>query len=225
MRKPHPELVNTRREQIVNAATAVIAEQGIQGLSLSAIEQKADMARGQLTYYFRTKEEILLAVFDRALERIHERVGRAAEGVCPGCPESGWEWVQLLLTLILTRPPADPEFGCLQHTFLAQVGHREDFRQRLSSLYERWRSDMAAGLAADAAQGRCRRTVPPRALASVVQALLHGLSVQALADPAAFDRQEVLNLCLDMLGTYLGVQGSPAPRNGRPAPATRRLQR
>jgi AcrR family transcriptional regulator len=50
------DVASVRREQVVEAAVAVIAEQGIQNLSLSAIEQKAGMSRGQLTYYFPTKE-------------------------------------------------------------------------------------------------------------------------------------------------------------------------
>ena len=62
-----------RREQIVDAAVAVIAEQGLQNLSLSEIEKKVGMSRGQLTYYFRAKEEILLAVFDRLVRLMHEQ--------------------------------------------------------------------------------------------------------------------------------------------------------
>src|SRR5262245_58107831 len=59
MRKARPDIANTRREQIVEAAVAVITEQGLQNLSLSEIEQKAGMSRGQLTYYFKAKEDIL----------------------------------------------------------------------------------------------------------------------------------------------------------------------
>src|SRR5947209_20396098 len=99
-----------RREQIVDAATAIIAEQGIQNLSLSEIEKKAGMSRGQLTYYFRTKEDILLAVFDRLVALMHERVG---EPVCPSGREAdAWEWIQHLLQKILTSPPVHPQFGC-----------------------------------------------------------------------------------------------------------------
>ena len=65
-----------RRSEIVQAAIAVIAEQGIQNLSLSEIEKKADMSRGQLTYYFPAKEDILLAVFKRLVDLMHERVGK-----------------------------------------------------------------------------------------------------------------------------------------------------
>src|SRR6202165_635880 len=60
-------IAELRRTEIVAAAAAVINEQGIQNLSLSEIEKKVGMSRGQLTYYFKAKEDILLAVFDRLL--------------------------------------------------------------------------------------------------------------------------------------------------------------
>ena len=57
-------IASRRREEIVRAAVEVIAEKGIDELSLSAIEKRAGMSRGQLTYYFKKREDILLAVFD-----------------------------------------------------------------------------------------------------------------------------------------------------------------
>jgi hypothetical protein len=54
--------------------------------------------------------------------------------------------------------------------------------------------------------------VSPRALATVIQALLHGLGMQAAADPNAFDRQQVFSLCIDMLGSYMKIQ----PRTRKP---------
>jgi AcrR family transcriptional regulator len=217
-RQPDSEIALLRREQIVQAAVAVIAEQGIQNLSLSEIEKKADMSRGQLTYYFRTKEAILLAVFDHVLETMYRRLPRPAgatpeEG--PFARAGGWELVQTLLRTILLEPPIS-EFGCLQYTFLAQISHREDFRERLASLYEEWRSHMAQRLEEDQAAGQIQRSISGRALASVIQALLHGLAMQALADPAAFDRQAVLELCLDMLSSYLGVARPLTPQRYAP---------
>ena len=43
----------------------------------------------------------------------------------------------------------------------------------------------------------------PRAVATLVQAVIHGLFVQRAADPDAYDREEVVELLLDMLGAYL----------------------
>jgi AcrR family transcriptional regulator len=201
-----------RREQIIEAAVAVIAEQGIQNLSLSEIEKKADMSRGQLTYYFPAKEEILLAVFDRVLQLMYQRMG-TPEGTeqIPCDQQTGWDWIQHLFKTIFLKPPVAPEFGCLQYTFLSQIGHREDFRRRLATLYEEWRSDMTRGLTIDLGKRSPRRQVSPRALATLVQAILHGLGMQAAADPQAFGRQEMVDLCLDMLGDYLGVK-RPAPK-------------
>src|SRR5262245_46278665 len=203
-----PDIASIRKEQIVEAAVAIIAEQGLPNLSLSKIEQRAGMARGQLTYYFPTKEAILLAVFDRVLHLMCQNVAGTDEpGPPPAWQGSAWELVRHLLTTLLQGPPISPEFHCLQYTFLSQIAYREDFRQRLATLYEEWRGHMAQTLADDQARGRVARLVPPRAMATLIQALLHGLTMQAAADPGAFDRDEMVNLCLDVLGTYLGVTG------------------
>ncbi len=201
MKSARIDVGTIRREQIVEAAVAVITEKGLQNLSLSEIEKKAGMSRGQLTYYFPAKEDILLAVFDRMLQLTYERIGTPDEGE-PG-KASGWDWTKHLLEKIVGEAPVNPQFGVLQYTFLSQIGHREDFRRRLATLYEEWRSQMAQGLAIDLAGDAETRRIPARALASVVQALLHGLGMQIAADPQAFDRQEVLALCLEMVGASL----------------------
>lgn len=201
MKSQRIDIAGIRRDQIVEAAVAVIAEQGLQNLSLSEIEKKAGMSRGQLTYYFPTKEEILLAVFDRLVLLMTQRIGTPAGQACD--QHSGWEWIEHLMDRILTQPPISPEFGCLQFTFLSQISHREDFRQRLAMLYERWRSGMGLGLSADLAQRPAVRRVSPRAFATLVQAILHGLGMQRAADPNAFDGEEMLELCLDVLSNFL----------------------
>src|SRR5579872_4672156 len=102
MKTPRIDVGSIRREQIVQAAVAVIAEQGIQNLSLSEIEKKAGMARGHLTYYFPAKEDILLAVFDHLLGLMYERVGTPGGG--DPCEQRGWDWVRHLLAMVLLRP-------------------------------------------------------------------------------------------------------------------------
>lgn len=215
------DIGSVRRTQIVEAAVAVITEQGLQNLSLSEIEKKAGMSRGQLTYYFRTKEEILLAVFDHLVTLIHLRVGTPEGKPCDHEDvHSAWAWVSHLLTALLAHFPVSPEFSCLQYTFLAQITHREDFRERLATLYERWRSEMAQGFTEDRLRNPKLRAVPPRVMASLVQAILHGLTMQLAADPNAFDRQEMLKLCLDVLSSYLG---RVPPARKKPQRATKKI--
>ncbi len=213
------DIASIRRAEIIEAAVAVIAEEGIQELSLSAIEARSGMSRGQLTYYFKSKEDILLAVFDRLLQLMYQRV---SEGYETPAEPSGWDTAQHLMRTILKQSPLGPEFHSLQYTFLSQIGHRADFRQRLAGLYEEWRGHMALGLKADRRHGAV--AVPPREMASLVQAILHGLSIQLVADPLAFDRGRMLELCLAVLGNYLGLRANkrvaihkkPALLNGKP---------
>jgi AcrR family transcriptional regulator len=202
MKNGRVNIGSIRRTEIVDAAAAVISEQGIQNLSLSEIEAKVGMSRGQLTYYFKTKDEILLAVFDRMLLLMCEQHGE-------GGPEhrfANMAWLDVvrhLLDMILQDPPAHPEFHALQYTFLSQISHREDFRCKLADLYEEWRRSMAEGLKRDVRKRQAIRPARPRAMATLVQAILHGLAMQKAADPDAIDSREIVQLCLEMLGSYL----------------------
>lgn len=208
------DIAAIRREQIVEAAVGIIVRQGLPNLSLSKIERAAGMKRGQLTYYFPTKEDILLAVFDRLLLLMYQRM-EASDGPRKERVQNhtAWDCVQKLLQMVL-RPPADddlgPEFHALQYTFLAQTAHREDFRKRLASLYEEWRSGLASHWQATAPR---TNGISARAVASFVQALVHGLLVQLAADPLAFDRTEMLTLCVGVLAP-LFVDSHAHPRRG-----------
>src|SRR5262245_20583840 len=221
MKKPRIDIASIRRQEIIEAAVAAIAEQGFQNLSLSEIEQRAGMSRGQLTYYFPTKEEILLGVFDRLLLLMYQRIGTPGGQEEGEAQESGWEWVKHLLTRLTAQPPEAAEFHCLQYTFLSQIGHREDLRRRLAALYEEWRSKMGEGLADDMNRRPPLRPVSPRTVATLVQALLHGLAMQQAADPAAFRRDEMVSLCLDVLGTYLWGRSWARPTRRTAGPTTK----
>src|SRR5260370_11014141 len=210
-----------RRAQIIAAAIAIIDEQGIQHLSLSEIEKKTGLARGQLMYYYHSKEEILLAVFDRLLQLMHARF-EASNGAW--CPESlqGWERCRAFLTLFLLQPPNFPAFHSLHHTFLSQIGHRDDFRQRLANLYDAWRVHMAGDLQKPLDRKPGVRKASPLLLASLVQAILHGLGVQRAADPNSYDRDEMLALVLELLDGYLQPSGG-APPNGHGVPGAAKV--
>ena len=195
------EIARARREQIVVAAVEIITEQGLHNLSLSKLETRAGMKRGQLTYYFPTKEDILLAVFDRLLMLLLAQLHDGARPDCRHGLPNVWEMIQKMLRSVLSdRPPVGREFHALQHTFLAQIAHREDFRQKLAGQYAVWRNGMAAHWQRTAKPSAALAgKVQGRTVSSFVQALVHGLTVQLAADPDAFDRAEMLELCVGVL--------------------------
>lgn len=58
-----------RRRVIVEAAAEVFSERGMDGASMDAIAERAELGKATLYYYFRTKEELHAAVITAAAER------------------------------------------------------------------------------------------------------------------------------------------------------------
>jgi AcrR family transcriptional regulator len=194
-------IAQLRREQVVDAAVAIIAEQGIQNLSLSEIEKRVEMSRGQLTYYFHTKEDILLAVFDRLIRLMCERHVEPDKH-----PFANMRWLDVirhLLGVVTQQPPEEPAFPALQYTFLSQISHRADFRERLAGLYEHWRQRGAEHLERELREHPPARPISPRMVSTLVQAILHGLAMQTAADADAIDAGATIEMTIDMLRTYL----------------------
>lgn len=189
------DLVIQRRLQIVTAAESVISEKGLQHLSLAEIEKKAGMSRGQLTYYFPTKEEILLAVFDRCVESIHRRIAIPLEKISNGGVK-GWALVREVIAAAIKELMTEDPFYFLEYTFLAQIGSRPDFGKRLAELYAEWRNRMGKDMQPDFPSGDLGN------LMVIIQAFLHGLAIQRLVDPLNVNAQAAGNMFLVILDQF-----------------------
>lgn len=212
------DIASIRREQIIDAAIHIIAHQGLPNLSLSEIETHTGMKRGQLTYYFRRKEDILLAVFDRMIQQMKEQIEKG--GPClpnPSMFSTVWERLCWLLPHVLAHESNSREFQALQHTFLAEASHRTDYRERLSTLYDFLRQRMIDDMNQESITPPHppQITASPRTVASFVQAIIHGLKMQLTVDPQAFDREEMVRLCLQVLAPLF----ASAPRTDRSSAA------
>jgi AcrR family transcriptional regulator len=196
---PHP-----RRDQILDAADQIIASEGIHRLSLGNIEEKTGMSRGQLTYYFPKKEAILIAVFDRMLRRM------IAEIVDTGAPKPGtgqaWDCVRHMFAhrLAAFAHGGRHDFASLVYTFLAQMNHRADYRDKLAFTFDEWRNRLADDWNLTVADPKPPLT--PRVAASLIQALVHGLTMQLAVNPEAFDVQEMLTACEWLLAPMFGMR-------------------
>ncbi|WP_051467529.1 TetR/AcrR family transcriptional regulator [Actinomadura oligospora] len=67
-----------RRALLLDTAIAVIASHGLRGLTHRAVQEAAGLPHGSVTYYFKTRDMLILAVVDRMIEIDKERSGPAA---------------------------------------------------------------------------------------------------------------------------------------------------
>ncbi len=62
-----------RRQQILEAAATLFADVGYEGFSVALLASKAGVVKGTLYLYFKTREEVLMALYDQSLNRWSEQ--------------------------------------------------------------------------------------------------------------------------------------------------------
>ncbi len=168
-----------RRAELLNAAIAVIAQEGFAEASLRKVAERAGYSTGAVTYYFANREEMMAAViesqFDKfdamlaasnrgdkvdirdALKRWLDSFGSSVEG----------EWVATFQLLSMARnEPA-----------LAAV-----CRQR----YARYRTVFTAMIAKGQRQGTIRKDIPAEFLADQINAMGDGWMMFFPIEPERF---------------------------------------
>lgn len=71
-----------RRQQIIDAARQVLIDAGVGGLVLRDVAEQIGITHGNLQYYFATKEDLIVAIFEQEIERytgaLHNAVGHSS---------------------------------------------------------------------------------------------------------------------------------------------------
>jgi AcrR family transcriptional regulator len=140
-----------RREQLLDAALAVFGAEGYSAAKVSDIVARAGVAQGTFYLYFRSKQEVVLALFERFQQALIEARG-PGEPAHPATPEqfraAVLEKTRAILRAAFAHRPlaalfmkeamgADPELA----------GRLREFHRRMAELSEEsLRQASAAGL-------------------------------------------------------------------------------
>ncbi len=66
----------TGRERILASALALFEEHGYRATSVETIASRAGLAKGSVYWHFKCKEDLLVAIVDREIERVKSRLGK-----------------------------------------------------------------------------------------------------------------------------------------------------
>ena len=108
---PVPKLVDhdVRRREIAQAVWAVIAERGIEGVTLRSVAAEAGVSVGRIQHYYASREELVRDSCRELLKAATQRF-EAVDDTTP---------VERLRRLILGRIPTTPEFAIGTSIWLA----------------------------------------------------------------------------------------------------------
>lgn len=73
-------MVVVRKDALLDAAEAVLFEQGTQALTLSAVADRAGVSKGGLLYHFPTKEALVTALVRRVIAEFDELIDSFDDG-------------------------------------------------------------------------------------------------------------------------------------------------
>lgn len=120
------EKIRTKsREHLVGVSMQLFSTKGYQNTSISMIAQEAGVAKGALYHYFKSKEELLVAVIEKGLADI-EKVFN--EAVKEGTPPK--EQLKALVYKTFESMQQDREFWALYSSLLTQM-HTSDTMQKI----------------------------------------------------------------------------------------------
>jgi AcrR family transcriptional regulator len=181
-------LRDLRRQQILKAARGLVAERGLDALTIGALEGELAFSRGVITYHFKNKDEIVYAVLEGAVDEIDAAVDTAARAA-PDVSGSVEAVIRGMAHGFLEREEA----GQILLAFWSRVRVDERAAAINADLYDRYRKQTARLIRKGQRDGAFTDAVDARALAAHIVGTVIGVVTQALFASGAVDADAVLD--------------------------------
>jgi AcrR family transcriptional regulator len=167
-----------RRQQIVATARALVAEGGLEALTIGALEARLSFSRGVITYHFRDKDEIVASVLEDAVAEIDAATlaeVRATGGFA--------DKVHAVLDSKVRGFLDHPEAAAILLVFWTRLGRDPRASELNTRLFDTWRRQGASLLQAGQAAGIVRPDVSPEVIAALLVGNVLGIVIQARFEP------------------------------------------
>jgi AcrR family transcriptional regulator len=191
-----------RRRQMVTAARAVLAREGVARATLRAVAAEAGVPLGTMQYAFRSKEQLLRAVIEDVVEEIAEVLKDSAE-LDDGLAHAIRQGLSRFWSHLVAGQ-ADLQLMQYELTIYAlrTAGHESLARWQ----YERYCSIVAAWCQDAASNAGETCAVPFVQLGRVLVAGMDGLILQHVCDPNPARSAEDLNAMAAMVISLASAQ-------------------
>ncbi|SON60835.1 HTH-type transcriptional regulator BetI [Mycobacterium simulans] len=187
------------RGLLLDAAEQLMVEEGYAAVTSRRLANKAGLKPQLVHYYFRTMEELFVAVFRRRAEE-----GLQVQAQALQSPQPLWA---------LWRFGTDPAFTRISMEFMALANHRKELRAEIAYYAERFREEeQRAVTAALQRYGVESKDVPPGVFTVLMSSLSRMLVLEQAVGMSAGHAET-----LELVESYLRrLEGEPQPIAGVP---------
>jgi AcrR family transcriptional regulator len=185
------------REDVLAAAMEMIAERGLEKLTMAALGREVGMSSGHLLYYFHSKDELLL----QTLEWSESRLGDERRHLLAR-PGSARERLDAYVDLYVPDGHRDPHWTLWLEVWNRSQNADDDARDRQAAIEGVWHRDLVALIAEGVSRGEFRPVDPDR-FAARLRALLDGFSIHVAIGLRGTDRDMILGHVREFLAENL----------------------
>ena len=179
-----------RREELVLAAYREIAQRGFEGLRTREVASEVGVNIATLHYYFPTKESLIRAVLDHAMNRF--RTTLAPRG-------SPMDQLRNYLRATRTLLLEEPELGAVMAELALRSVRDRSIGSIMNEMYDLWQVTLRGLLRRAVREGGLRPELDSDAVAALIIATLTSMTLPVMADARRGDR------ALRQLEIWLGV--------------------
>ncbi|MGW7662137.1 TetR/AcrR family transcriptional regulator [Streptomyces sp. NPDC054756] len=185
------------RELVLAAAMEMIAERGLEKLTMAALGREVGMSSGHLLYYFHSKDELLLRTLEWSEGRLGAERGRL---LAQGSPAR--QRLDAYVDLYVPDGRGDPHWTLWLEVWNRSQNADDDARDRQAAIEGAWHRDLVALVAEGVSRGEFRAVDPDR-FAARLRALLDGFSIHVAIGLRGTDRARVLRHVREFLDDSL----------------------
>jgi AcrR family transcriptional regulator len=183
------------RVALLDGAERLMFEEGYAAVSSRRVASIAGLKPQLVHYYFRTMDDLFLALFRRRAEQGLERQRHALQS-----PQPLWALWDL---------SRDPRGTALTMEFVALANHRKAIRAEIKSVSERFREEQLAGLEAVLARYGVAEQCPPLVFTVLLSSVSRFLVIEQESLGMATGHDETVAFVEDLLSRIEGERGSP----------------
>ena len=171
-----------RKQELIAATYAEVAERGFSAVTLQNVADRAGVSKGTTLYYFKSKEDLFLAVFEWLISNIGERVETAIKK-----EKKATDQLRAVLDCIFISAERNGAFYRAYLDFLGLATRDSRYTELARNFYHRCWCMEAGIVERGIAEGSFRKQSPERAAAGI-RALVDGLSIRWLYEGGSFEK-------------------------------------
>jgi len=202
---PRPDVSEERKAQIYQAALACFNRKGYHRTTMDDIVAESGLSKGSLYWYFKSKKELFLSLFQEVMGQI----GQAWEGIAANQEASATEKLRASLALFRAELGEMAPFFSVMMEAWALTRYDEDVESIIQELYGPYLDIMIRIIEEGIASGEFR-VKSVRAMALVIMTLFDGITLAMGTGLWHGDWDSIMDAAEELVFHGLGVEGKHA---------------